>query len=148
MAIKARVGSVTVELSGDLERQIRAAIDRAAPMLVPRIEAETQRLADEAVRRWPVDEHPRRKFSPRPHSRDLFESGLYVDVNRGIIRGTISNRARYWVYITSTQVGLALGTGEAKKSAIVELLRKPLKLTAARLAPEFAQMIAQSITKG
>lgn len=117
--------------------------------LVDRLVEEATRLREEAITTWPVsrryaDGQPLRK----PHSRDNF-GPVTVEVLPSKIRVGFENRARYVYYIRSHLTGLSqmeqretakrrpgesmldlelrVRDTQRKKSAMIELIRKPIK---------------------
>ena len=54
MAYLVKSGNVTVEVSEEMTRKIRAAIDRAAPWLAPAVEGEVEDVVYEARQVWPA----------------------------------------------------------------------------------------------
>ena len=132
--LKVRSGNVTVEVGDELERAIRAAIDRAAPWLVPAVEAEIDDIVTEARDLWPIGSRTGQKaYKARrgiPHSRDLFEAYTVVDLD-GAIRGVITNKADYWLFI--------------KGAPAAEYIRKPFRTRAKRLAGELADELRRKM---
>jgi hypothetical protein len=123
--------------------------------LVERLVAESTKVRDEARERWPVarrfkDGQPTRKT----HSRDLF-TDVIVEVQPSRILVRFENTARYVHYIRSHLTGLSqreqlevskIRQGEdlddvtlrvrdikPKRSAIVDLVRKPVRKMKAQL---------------
>lgn len=126
--IRIRHGNAIVDVSGNLERQIRGVLDRLAPTLSQRLEDEVRELRTEAESRWPVG-----RDRGRPHSRDMFVHGIRIDGDA--VSAYVRNNANYAVYVRSYQNGLG------GKSAAGELLRKPLKESAAEVARDCAEQI-------
>lgn len=125
-------GAASAVLSGGIEQAIRETLSRLAPTLGRRVEAEAERLERGAVGRWPIG-----RDRGRPHSRDLFDSGLRI-VSDGI-EGFVSNRAPYIIYIKTMKNGLQ------GKSPYQELLRKPLRAAAKTVAGECADDVHKLI---
>lgn len=107
-------GSTSMEISGELARQIEAAVRAIAPAVFDRVETEIEEIRSNAQARWPrgdekTDPRARNKRQPY-HSGDSFESGVRI-VSDGI-EGFISNFAvnirgkPYWFYIKTSQGGL------------------------------------------
>ena len=136
MAYLVKSGNVTVEVSEEMTRKIRAAIDRAAPWLVPAVEAEVEDVVYEARQVWPVGDYseradgrrgPHEKRAGRTHSRDLFETVTIIEIGQGAIRARITNKAAYWLFIKG---------GPATKE-----IRVPLRKRSAKLAEELAKIL-------
>lgn len=126
-----------------LAEQLRRAVYKLAPRVMSRLEGEALKLENKAQVGWPVGvdkaengkrytKADREAGKPiRPHSRALFDYGLRVLPDA--VEGFVSNRAPYWTKIKSEKMGLG------GKSAVVELLRKPLKKRAPIVAKEIAE---------
>ena len=136
MAYLVKSGNVTVEVSEEMTRKIRSAIDRAAPWLVPAVESEVEDVVYEARIAWPVGDYSARADgrrgkhearAGRTHSRDLFETSIVVELGQGAIRGRITNSADYWLYI--------------KNSPATSEIRVPLRKRAHKLAEELAKIL-------
>jgi hypothetical protein len=120
-----------VEVSDEMTRKIRAAIDRAAPWLVPAVESEVVEVVDNARRNWIVGERSYKNgkldMARFPHSRDLFETSTVIELGQGAIRGRITNKAAYWLFI--------------KGSPATSEIRVPLRKRSAKLAEELAKIL-------
>lgn len=126
---KIRHGNITVTLDGGMQRGIREVIDRLAPTVSRRLEAEAAGLAAGARTDWPVG-----RERGRPHSRDLIEHGLRISGKR--LEGFVTVDVPY-----ATQIRVA------GKLVVSELLRKPLKLAAAAVVRDCADDIRKLIRK-
>ena len=126
-----------------LAEQLRRAVYKLAPRVIVRIETEALKLENFAQNRWPVGENKAengKKYTKadrtagkpiRPHSKALFDYGLRVLPDA--VEGFVSNRAAYWFRIKSKKNDLG------GKSAVVELLRKPLRKRVPIVAKEIAE---------
>lgn len=135
--LKVQSGNVRVEVSDELERVIRQAINNAIPWLIPAVEAEVEDIIKEAENLWPIGSRTGQKaYKARrgiPHSKDLFSSYTVVDLD-GSIRGVITNDANYWLYI--------------KGSPATEYIRKPLRTRARKLGEELANELRRKMAGG
>jgi hypothetical protein len=112
---------------------MRRALDDVAPGVLDRLEATVTRVVDDARSRWPVR---------TGRSRDGLEAHVTIAPGQTSIRGTVANAVDYAVYVRSGQRGLG------GKSAVVELLRKPLRAAARELAVELADTVSTTLAGG
>lgn len=123
-------GDDRVWWTDSLEEDLRAAVDAFAPGLRATLEAEARRVLTEARARWPV---------ATGASRDGLVAG--VEVQRGGLRGFVRNQVGHAVYVKSWKNGLA------GRSAMVELLRKPVAEAAPRLAARLGELFRLEVAR-
>ena len=156
----------TIKVDPSLEKYIARLLQMPTYRpLVERLVAESTKLRDEARERWPVarrfkDGQPTRKT----HSRDLF-TDVIVEVQPSRISVRFENSARYVYYIRSHLTGLSqreqlevskIRQGEdlddvtlrvrdikPKRSAIVDLVRKPVRKMKAQLIEDLRDDIVR-----
>lgn len=124
-------GSVTVEMSDELDRIYRAALEKLAPGLVGRITSATKAVFDNAVAQWPV-------VSGR--SKAGLQMSVQISSDQKVIRGRIWNDVEYARYVKPK--------GLDGKSAFVELLRKPMALASKELQPGLIEDAVQALREG
>ena len=129
--IRLRHGNAIVDVGGAIERTIRDTIERLAPTLAKRLEDEVEELRADAEGQWPVSRRD------KLHSRAMFVHGLRIDGDT--LSAYVRNNAEWAVYIKSYQNGLN------GRSAVVELLRKPLKAAAGDVARDCAEEIRKLV---
>lgn len=129
-----------LDILGD--KLIAAMIEKVAPRVAALVRSEVERIKRDAVAGWPVG-----RERGRPHSRDMFETTLVLEVdgNRYAVVGAVRNRATnkegeaYWRFIKANNL--------YGKSAIVELVRKPMSKARDRiellLATEIPEVLGE-----
>ncbi|MCB9681837.1 MAG: hypothetical protein H6733_10220 [Alphaproteobacteria bacterium] len=127
-----------VVLSDDLSGYVRDVVDRLVPGTRQQLEEAAEKIATGAAAAWPVG----RDRGRRPHSAELFETGLRIDKD-GTVAAFVRNTADYAFYVRSSQVG----SGSAKKHAWTEIVRKPAQAQASALAAELGDLFA-TVAKG
>jgi hypothetical protein len=118
-------GSLRIQMDDVMEQIARAAVEDVAPGLVPAIESTVERLEAEARAKWPVRTGV---------SRDGL--GHYVSITPAgdQVRGSLVNTVDYSRFVKSGKGGLQ------GKSAMVELMRKPVEAAADVLAAELGDI--------
>lgn len=124
-------GNAAIDSNDGIQKMVDRVIRELAPTVAPILDRAAAELEAGAVAAWPVG-----RERGRPHSRDLFEEGLRFG-GQDTIEAFVRNKADYAFFIKFKKRNLASGLGG--KSASVELLRKPLKAIAPRVAKEVAE---------
>ena len=125
-------GSVRIEMDAGLEELARRAVSQVAPGVLERIDAAVDQVLEDAQRRWPVK---------TGRSRDGLAAYTSIAPAGDRIQGTVMNPVDYAVYVKSRKGGLE------GRSAVVELLRKPLRARASQLADELGTTVAESLKR-
>lgn len=125
-------GSVRIEMDAKLEELARRAVSQVAPGVLERIDQAVDQVLEEAEARWPVKT-----------GRSKAGLAAYTSIAPGgaCVQGTVMNPVDYAVYVKSRKGGLG------GRSAVVELLRKPLRAQAAQLAGELGTTVAESLKR-
>lgn len=113
-----------------LEEDLRAAVDAFAPGLRQALEDEARRVLDAARARWPV---------ATGVSRDGLVAG--VEARGGALRGFVRNAVAHAIYVKSWKNGLG------GRSAMVELLRKPVAEATPRLVERLGSLFALEVRR-
>jgi hypothetical protein len=129
MSIKVGNKYASVEVSDELENMIKRVVSESAPTIIDRLEEVTTELREQAVPDWPVG-----RERGRPHSKDLFESGVRLS-GRTSIEGYVSNDAGYSWYIKPKS------GPHAGKSVFTTLIRRPGRKAGKQLAADLASDI-------
>lgn len=128
-ALRFGQGSVSFSMSDDFSSLVRAALDRALPGVVERVESATQRVYQQAVDRAPVKTGA---------FRASISSELQVLPDLGRIRGRVFSNSPYGQYIKSNKLP---GSG----SAYVELLQKPMRSEAEQLIADVRDVLEREL---
>jgi hypothetical protein len=132
-------GNVSIEMDDTLDRLYRNAIERAAPGVLERIEAETKAIHDEARRQWPVG-HPRDPARRgRAHSREQLSWGASIKGNQ--IVGWVRNTAPWSPFIRPTKL-------YGSTTAFREWLQLPARKAARKLVKELGPVLTRKMTGG
>jgi len=133
-------GKTQLEMSDELQRFVDRVVAETASKVVDEVKARTKAIFDNARREWPV-KRPRitpGRPPPRrttPHSRDLLDHAVDIDLQRGTITGRVWNTADYGKYIRPIKLG--------RKSAYQELMAKPAR----KAGKELAVTLARELTR-
>ena len=119
-------GKASITMSDELERMVRRVVEKSAPRVLAVMESANEKIADRARKSWPVG---REHVPPRPHSRDLIETGTAATAT-GVEAYTLVD-VGYVFYIKSKK---ALGGGSPWQL----LLRKPGIAAGKRIAVDCA----------
>jgi hypothetical protein len=128
-------GASQVQVDRSVARTIEHVLDVAHKKIADRLARAADRIGVPAEARWPVG-----RERNRPHSADMFERGLRMP-KAGVLEGFVQNTAKYAKYIRTMKGGLN------GRSAMVELLRKPLKIEAKKVADDLAPELAAQIER-
>jgi hypothetical protein len=104
-------GSIRAEVTDGLRDELRALVDKIAPGIRDVLERESAAVLAAAEARWPV---------ASGESKAGLYGGVQVAPDLSSIRGFLANNVGYSVYVKSFKGGLG------GRSAVVELLRKPI----------------------
>jgi hypothetical protein len=126
-------GSVRVEMDDALERLARRALEDVAPGLLPAVEETVARLESEATDKWPVR---------TGRSRDGLGHYVAITPSGDQVRGSLINTVDYARFVKSSKKGLG------GRSAMVELMRKPVQAAAKVLAQELGAVAAKVVRGG
>lgn len=128
--LKFGTGSIRIEMDDTLDRMVRQAAEKVAPGVLTRIESSIERIEAEASAKWPV---------ASGRSKEGLEAHTIISPDQNLIRGTITNNAPYAYFIKSGQNGLG------GKSAVVELIGKPIRAEAKHLAEDIGTFATKAI---
>ncbi len=86
-------GNVTVEVESGIDAMVERLVREAAPRTIAALEAELDKIVDEARAEWPVGREREGREKGRPHSRDLFTVTLRFDPGAFAVEAVIENTA-------------------------------------------------------
>lgn len=117
-------------MDATLEELARRAVSRVAPGVLVRIDAAVDEVIADATARWPV-------ATGRSKAGLVAYTSILPAGDR--IQGTVMNPVEYAIYVKSSKNGLG------GRSAVVELLRKPIRARAAQLAGELGTTVRTAL---
>jgi len=123
-------GGIRAEVSNGLAEQLSAVIEKLAPGARQALEDNARAVYDDARARWPV---------ATGESRDGLYWGVQVAPDLSSVRGFVADEVPHAIYVKSYKNGLA------GKSAMVELLRKPVAARAQRVADSVAVVFTKVV---